>query len=134
MKDFLRAIFVNGVTLTLTAQIFPGLSYSHDLKILFFTSLTFTLINLCLQPLVKLLLLPINLLTLGMFRWLTGVICLFLLTILVPEVKIRSFTMPAFSQGGFATPQFYFSTLMSLITASFLISLISTSINWLIKK
>lgn len=134
MKDFLKAIFVNGVTLALTTEIFPGLSYGRDLKILFFAALVFTIINLFLQPLIKLLLLPINLLTLGMFRWLTGVICLFLLTILIPEIKIQSYALVGFSQAGFVVPKFYFSLLMSLITASLLISLIASSINWLIKR
>lgn len=134
MKEIFRAVLINGITLALTAEIFPGLTYGRDLKILFFASLAFTVINLFLQPFIKLLLLPINLLTLGMFRWLTGVICLFLLTVFIPEIKIQAFTMMGISQGGFAVPRFHFSLLLSLIAASLLMSLISTSVNWLIKK
>lgn len=134
MKKFLRAIFVNLVTLAIVAAVFPGLSYGSTFKNLLFAALIFTLINLCLQPLIRLLLLPLNLLTLGMFRWLSGAICLLFLTLFLPEIKIVSFQMPGINQAGFIIPSLYFSTSLSLITVSLLLSFVSSFLAWLLKN
>ena len=130
----MRLIGINMVSLAFIASVFPGLSYEGGLKTLFFAGASLTVINLCLQPIIKLLLLPINLLTLGMFRWLTDVLCLFTLTLFLPEVRIKSFTMEGLASGGFSVPTFHFSLLLSLITLSFLISCTTIFINWLIRK
>jgi len=127
-------ILINAVTLALIAEIFPGLSYGQDIKILFVGGLFLTMINVFFRPIIKLLLLPINLVTLGMFRWLSNVICVFILTVFIPEIQIKSFQMAGFSASGFVVPGFYFSLLLSLITASFLLSLFSGFILWLIKN
>lgn len=134
MKFFLREVFINLVTLAFVANIFGGLSYNNDYIVLFFAALSFTAINHFLQPIIKIFLLPINLITLGMFRWLAGVFCLLLLTIVIPEIQVISFQYEGFSYSGFAVPAFHFSTLLSLIAASLLISLVSSFVHWLFKK
>lgn len=134
MKQFLRAIFVNCITLAFVAYIFKGLSYGGNLKILFLASTIFAIINFYLKPIIKLFLLPINLLSLGLLRWLTGVICLFVLTIFIPAIQVKSFQFSGLSFAGFAIPPFYFTSLFSLIMASFLISLASSFIFWLFKR
>jgi len=134
MRKFLKSIFINGITIVLVASIFRGFSYGNDVKILLFSALALTLINYFLKPIIKIFLLPINLLTLGMFRWLTGVICIFFLTIIITEIQINSFQFTGFTYWGFVIPRFYFSTLLSLITASFLISLVTSFFNWLLKN
>ena len=134
MKHFLRAIFVNCSTLAFVAYIFKGLSYGDDLKVLLLASAAFALINFYLKPIIKLFLLPINLVSLGLLRWLTGVICLFILTIFIPQIQVKSFQFNGFSFAGFIIPSFYFTTLFSLIMVSFLISLTSSFIFWLFKR
>lgn len=134
MKKFLRTIFVNGITLAFASSIFPGLTYGHDLTALLLAALALTIINLYLRPIVKLFLLPINLLTLGMFRWLTGVICLFVLTLIIPQIQIKGFYFEGLSFADFVVPPFYFSPLFSLITGSFIISLTTSFIFELFKR
>jgi len=134
MKKPLRTIFVNVVSLSFVAYFFPGFSFDSNFFILFFAAFVFTVINSYIKPIIKLFFLPVNLLTLGMFRWIVGVICLFLLTVIVPEFNIRSFYFEGFSYEGFIIPAFHFSIILSLILSSFFISLTSSFIYWLLKK
>lgn len=134
MKKFLRSIFIDSITLAFTAAIFPGLSYSSDVMVLLVAALLFTIINIYIKPIIKLLLLPINLLTLGMFRWLSGVFCLLLLTFIIPSISIRAWEFNGLNFEGFVIPQIYFSPVLSLIVASLIISLLSSFIWWLFKK
>ncbi len=133
MRDFLRAIFISATAIASVAAFFPGLSYGNDILTLIIASLAFTLINFYLKPVIKLFLLPINLITLGMFRWLTAVICLFALTIIVPAIQVVSFQFAGLSQAGFALPPVHFGVLLSLITSSFLLSFTTGFITWLVK-
>lgn len=134
MKFFLKAIFVNVISLSFVSYIFGGLSYGGDLRVLLVAAILFAVINFFLKPIIKLFLLPINLISLGLLGWLTGVICLFVLTIFIPQIHIKSFQYAGSSFAGFTIPPFYFTTLFSLIMASFLLSLTSTFIFWLFKK
>ncbi len=131
MKKLLRSIFNNLVSLSFSAYIFPGLTYNSNLEALILASCIFTLINHYFKPIIKLFLLPINLLTLGMLRWVSGVICLFLLTIIIPKIQIQAFDFHGFSFDGFILPPFFFTPFLSLIAASLFISLISSFISWL---
>ena len=134
MKKLLRTIFVNAVSLVFVANFFPGFSFDSNLLILFLAAFVFTAINFYIKPIIKLFLLPVNLLTLGMFRWITGVICLFLLTVIIPEFNIKSFDYEGLSLEGFAVPVVHFSIIFSLIVSSFFISMTSSFIYWLLKK
>lgn len=134
MKKFLQIVFINAVTLSFVAFLFGGFSYNNQLLVLFFAAFIFALINFYLQPIIKIFFLPINILTLGMFRWLVGVVCLLVLTIIIPEIEVRSFQFPGLEYSGFVIPSFYFNTTLSLISSSLLISLTSSLIHWLFKK
>jgi putative membrane protein len=134
MKFFLKAVFVNGISLALVSYIFAGLSYGGDLGVLLVASVIFAIINFFLKPIIKLFLLPINLISLGLLGWLTGVFCLLVLTIFIPQIQIKSFQYSGYSFAGFTLPPFYFTTLFSLVMASFLLSLTSSFIYWLFKK
>ena len=134
MKKLLRTIFVNAVSLAFVAYFFPGFNFDSNFLILFFAAFVFTAINSYIKPIIKLFFLPVNLLTLGMFRWIAGVVCLFLLTVIVSEFNIRSFYFEGFNFEGFIVPAFQFSIIFSLILSSFFISLTTSFIYWLLKK
>ena len=133
MKKILRSFVINLVVLYLVDQAFLGFKLTGAFQGLLFTAAVLTGINLAIKPLVKLLLLPINLLTLGAFRWLANVISLYLVTLLVPYLEIVSFTFPGYVYQGFVIPEIYLAKLWVLIISSFFISLLSTFLLWLFK-
>ena len=134
MKKLLRSIIINAAALALVSQVMAGFKISSGYEGVFLTALVLAGINLVVKPLIKLLLLPINLITLGAFRWLINVFSLYLVTILIPYLEITGFNFPGFSYKGFIISEMYLSTLWVLVIASFLISLFSTFLFWLFKK
>src|SRR3990167_7691598 len=100
MKTILRYFLINLVSLLITTRLIPGLTYTGGLRSLFIGALAFMLINLILVPLLKILFLPLNLLTLGLFAWLTNVLALYALTTIVSDFRLSPFYFPGGNFGG----------------------------------
>lgn len=123
MKDFLRQSLINSFSLYLVSSIFPGLTVPRMVINLIWAGIIFTLINLLVKPIIKLFLLPINLMTLGLFGWLANVLILLIATRIIDSLSVTGYVSPAFSYSGFTVPSLTFSPLISLIITSFLLSL-----------
>lgn len=130
MKSLLRYFLINLISLLIATRYIPGLTYSGGIKSLFIAALAFMGINYLLVPLLKILFLPLNLLTLGLFAWLTNVIALFALTT-ISDFQLAPFTFSGFTYNGFTIPSYELSTFMVAIVASFLIGLITHLLQWL---
>lgn len=132
MKKILRYYLINLASLYFTTQIIKGVSYEGGYQTLALGGLIFTGINLVLVPLLKILLLPLNLLTLGMFSWIANVAALYVLTTVLPQFKLLPYDFPGASINGFAIPAIYLSTLWVAISASFFIGLFTHFFHWLV--
>ena len=133
MKTLLRSLIINGGALWVTASILPGLVISGGVRGIIISTLALMVINFLLVPLIKILLLPLNLLTLGIFAWLTNVLALYFLVTIVPAVKIMPFIFEGANYSGFIIPAMSLSTLHVTIIASLLLGLITHFIYWLFK-
>lgn len=131
MKSLLRSFLINTLAIFFAAQIITGLSYGHRWETLVSAGLSLTLVNLLVKPVIKLLTLPINLLTLGVFSWAVDVLMLFIVTLLVPGFSISAFPFAGFSASGFVVPAFYVSAFLSFLFSSVAISFISSFLFWL---
>lgn len=133
MRGFLKTILVNLFTFFFISKFIGGIDFSEKISVLLLASFCLALFNLIIRPILNLLLMPINLLTLGAFRWVINLAVLYLVTLFVPEFRIVGFTFPGFSFSGFIIPEIRFSFFWSLILISFLIEIISGFISWLFK-
>lgn len=131
MKKLLRSVVINIFALWLTSQLVGGFSYSGGWQTLALAAVVFGMINLLIRPLVKLLLLPINLLTLGLLGWLVNVLMLYLLTMLIPKIKLEAFEFSEVAYKGFLIPTLEISRFYAAVLTSFLINLISVFLHWL---
>ena len=105
MKKIFRSLVINLAALILVSQAIAGFKISGAYQGILFTAIVLTGVNFAIKPLIKLLLLPINLITLGAFRWVANVFSLYLVTLLVPYLEIFSFTFPGFTYQGFIIPE-----------------------------
>lgn len=133
MKGFLRTILINFFTLFLISKFVGGVEFSESFIILFWAALFLTLLNLLVKPILNMILMPINLLTLGAFRWVVNLIVLLLVTLFVSGFKILPINFAGIAYGGFSIPNFYLTFFWALFLVSFLIEIISGAIYWLIK-
>lgn len=116
------------------SQVLPGVKVSGGFFTYFFGGMALTVLFLLLRPALNLLALPLNLVTLGMFSFLTNVIIFYALTVLVAGITITSFTFPGYDYAGFIIPQIYFNTLFAFVLVAFLQSAIVSFLSWLIQK
>lgn len=131
MKGLLRGFLIHLLTLWLTSQIVLGFKLESGWETYVLGAVVLTLILIFIKPLLKLLFLPINFLTLGVFSWIINVAVLYLLTIFVPQIKVLAFQFPGFSYQGFTIPPMYLGHFQSFIVTSFVISIISNFLAWL---
>ncbi len=130
MKRLLRYFLINLVSLLAATKIIAGLTYTGGAKSLLIGAIAFMIINLLLVPLLKVLFLPLNLLTLGLFAWLTNVLALYALTS-VSDFKLISFAFAGANLNGFVIPAYELSPFLVAVVASFVIGLITNFLQWL---
>jgi putative membrane protein len=121
MRWLLRHLIITGLSVYLISLILPGFSLSGGLTSLALTAVILTLVTKLVKPLINLVMLPINLLTLGLFRWVTQALTLYLADWLSPDLAISSFSWH----------EWHFSAWWTLIFASFLLSLSQSALRWL---
>lgn len=134
MKAFLRNVLINLLVFYLVDACYPGFSIEHDLKTLVTAAVIWLLLNKIVKPIIKLLLLPINLITLNLFSWAVSLITLFLLPILVSGISITPYDFPGLYYQGFALPPFHINLFLSYVAASCFLNAFHSFINWLIRK
>lgn len=132
IKNFLRSFAIHTLAIWLVAQNLGGLEYGGDFKILALAGLALTLVDSFIKPILNLLLLPFNLITLGTFRWVVNVFTLYIATLLVRGFSLVSFSYSGANIGGFIIPSADFSVFWAYIAVAFSISVISSLLFWLI--
>lgn len=134
MKKFLRYWFIYFISLKLISEIVPVFVFSKGNETILVVAAVFTFFEFFLKPLVKFLLLPLNLLTLGLTRWVVNVIGLYLTTLLVADFALSPYNFPGGSWGGFVAPPIKLSLITTYILVSFVLNLSFSLIRWLLKK
>lgn len=133
MKTVLRSYFTNTLALYLTSQIASGMIFGNGLVTLFKTGFFLALTTLIVKPIINLLLLPLNLITFGIFRWISSTISLYLITLVISEFSINSFSFQGLSSYWLDIPKFNINGIIAFVGFSFLISAISSLIHWIFK-
>ena len=124
MLDWLRQSLLNSFSLYLVAAVYPGLIIPKNLWQLLWVGVAFTLLNFLAKPLIKLALLPLNLLTLGLLSWLAQVLVLVIAVRLLPTLQVVAAAIPAWQRSGFSIPALNISLWLSFIIASISLSLV----------
>lgn len=131
MKKLLRYFLINTVSLLAATHYVPGLLYSGGVRTLVIGGFAFTVINFLLVPMLKILFLPLNLLTLGLFSWLINVLALYALTTVVSGFYLVPYTFEGFVYNGFSIPAVDLNTFMVAVVASFVIGFVTHFLQWL---
>lgn len=131
MKTLLRYFLINLVSLYLTTNFLPGLRLTGGVAGLAMGAAVFMLINFILVPLLKILFLPLNLLTVGLFAWLVNVLALYALTTIVSDFVLVPYYFPGAVIAGISIPAVQLTTFWVAVVASFMIGAITHFLQWL---
>ena len=89
MKKFGITLVVNGLSLFIISQLFEGINI--ELSSLIILTLVFCVLNITVKPILKLLSLPITIITLGLFTFFLNGLVLWLALKLVPGASSDGF-------------------------------------------
>lgn len=133
MRSILKHFVINIIVLYLVTQWFSGLAIANGWQGLVVAGVGLTLVNFLARPIINLLLLPINLVTFGFFRWLSAALTLYITTLLVPGFSVSGFYFAGLVTKWIDLPSLHFSGFLSFIAFSFVISIFTSLIHWLVK-
>jgi len=133
MKRIIRNYVLNTVSLYMVSMLTEGIVLEKGIESLLLAGVGITFVFLLVRPIINLLLLPLNLITFGLFRWVSSAIALYLVTLIVPGVKISRFFFAGFSTQWFDIPTIALGGMLAYIAFSFIITLIVSCLAWLTK-
>lgn len=135
MKKLLRMFFISAFSLWVVNYWFPeGLVLEEGMWSLAKAALGLGAANWLIRPLVNMIMLPLNLLFFGLFRWITNVLVLWLVVRFVGGIAIRPFAFAGATVQGIVLPGMDFNQMYAWLVLSFLVSLISSFVIWLMSK
>jgi putative membrane protein len=114
MKILLR-IVINAVAIWLTTLILPNFSFGGEWWRLLIVAVIFGLVNALIRPIVKLLTLPINIVTLGLFSLVINALMLLIVVWISGSLSLEGNV---------------FQNLITVFIAAIIISVISTVLSW----
>jgi putative membrane protein len=117
--NLLKPFIVTIATIFILAWVLPTVSYAN-LTTLVLAGIVLTLLQKIAKPVLNLLFLPINIVTLGLFSMVINVALLWLATYLVPGFEIQSMVI-----AGVELNQFF-----SMLVISFLLSFLQNLIGF----
>ncbi len=134
MKAVIRSIVFYSFSLLALTQTLSGVKITGGAETYVLGGIALSVIFLLIKPILNILTLPLNIVTLGTFSFFTNVIILYLLTMFVPKIKISAFVFQGFSYAGFMIPKTEINQLFAFIVSGFALSAIITFLTWLIRK
>ncbi len=133
MRTLLKHFIIDTISLYLISTAVSGITFSEGLYTLLLAGFVLMLATLIVKPVLNVLLLPLNLITFGLFKWVTYAITLYLVTLVVPGFKLAEFVFKGYNSYWFAVPGVSLSGILAFIAFSFVISLVSSILYWIFK-
>jgi len=133
VKTILKHFIINTVSLYLVSLVISGIVFAEGTYSVLLAGIVLTLTTIVIKPIINILLLPINLVTFGLFRWLGFAITLYLVTLIVPGFKLLDFAFKGISSYWFTIPPVTLTGILAFIAFSFIISTIASIGYWIFK-
>src|SRR3990167_633601 len=124
MKRIIKHYAVDTFSLYIISQVAQGLIFENGTKTLLLAGLGLLATSILAKPVINMLLLPLNLITFGVFRWVSSAVALYLVTLIVKDFSISSFKFLGFSSNWVEIPSLNFSGILAYVAFSFILSIV----------
>ena len=133
MKRIVRHFFINILALYFVNVIASGMIFEKGIETFFLTGAALTAATILAKPVINVLLIPLNLITFGLFRWVSSAIALYLVKLVVPGFNIVFFKFGGLSTKWIDIPAMNFEGIVAFVSFSFILSVIISFIYWVRK-
>ena len=124
MRKTLKRILILSFTLIATNYIWGNLRFDNSLGTILLVALILSIFESTIKPIIKILLLPITIITLGTTRILINTLGMYLAVLLIPCFKLENINIDSFNWQGFNIPNLKFNSFWAFLVSSITINLI----------
>jgi len=129
IKKTLRSIIIFSLSLYLVSLFWGNINFSHNLSILLQASLVLTIFENLIKPILKLLLLPITLITLGLVRLFINTLGLYMVEYFITSFQISDISTLHQNWLGLSIPTINFSNFWAYLITSLTINIVYNVLN-----
>ena len=133
-KKVFKHFLIAALSLYVITNFVSGLVFEEGVKTIALTGAAITGAHYVVRPIINLLLIPLNLITFNLFKWVSSAIVLYLVTLVVPGFRIEGFLFGGLSNQWFSIPELNFHGVLAYVGFSIIISLLTSIIFWFIKS
>lgn len=133
MRTLLKHFVIDTASLYAISLVVSGIHFEKWPETLLLAGVVLMLATMIVKPIINILLLPLNLITFGLFKWASYVVTLYIVTLIVPGFKLANFVFGGFSSYWFSIPPISLSGVGAFLAFSFVISFFSSLIYWIFK-
>lgn len=131
MKRIIRHYVINTLSLWAVSMIAEGLVFDRGMQTLLMTGVALTVASIFAKPVINMLLLPLNLVTFGLFRWVSSAVVLYLVTLVIKDFHVAFFRFDGFTSKWFDLPPLYFEGIIAFVGFAFILSIFTSFFDWL---
>ena len=128
VKKFIRSIIIICLSIYLTDQLWQNINYSQKLNIILLASLVLTIFEFILKPILKLLLLPITILTLGLLKLVINTLGLYIAQYFIDGFNVGNISFISKTFLGVRLPDIRLNNFFAYLITSLTINIVY---NWL---
>ena len=133
MKILIQRYFITVLSVFSLTQIISTFIIRGGWKSLFYASLILSILLWVAKPIINIILLPINLLTLNLAAWFINIIIFILWIRLVPDININNWQFNGFNFKFISLSPYYFYYWQVVVICGVLLTLIMQFYKWLIR-
>lgn len=134
MKKLLRIFAIELIALYFANEIASGLTFQFQLEGFLITALALALASKLVRPIINILLLPLTLATMGVFKFLSHTVVLYLVDYGLQQFKVTGFHFPGLTSNYLDLPAInYDKGIMAYLAFSLLISIMTGAFHWISK-
>lgn len=124
IKHYLRIVIIASIAVYLALTLIPTTYLGPDPKNILILIAGIILANLIIHPIFSIILLPINILTLGSLSFILNVILIYVFTKFLPGFSISAYNFPGANIQGFIIPPFPMNQLETVAAFGIIITVV----------
>lgn len=133
MKFILKRYLLTVVSIFITAQIIPAFSLNNGWYGLFYGSFILSIFFYIIAPILNLIMLPINLITLNLSSWIVQIIIFYLWTIVVAQMKITPWQFSGLHIGPIILSSVNLIKWQVIIILAIIFIILNKLLNWIFR-
>ena len=133
MRSLFKKYLINTFAIYLSTQFIPPFKLTDNNYQLLTASLILSILLYFIKPIINLIMLPINIITLNFTSWIINIMIVYLWIILTPGIEVNSWNFSGGNLGPIILSPMTFLRWQVIIILGIILTLIIRLFNWLLK-